>query len=85
MITKIKKWGNSDGIRIPSTYLKNLDLKTDDLVDISSEDDKIIITKYGNKHLTIEERIIEYESLFGNKKKNNEEYDWGEDVGKEKL
>lgn len=85
MITKIKKWGNSDGIRIPSTYLKNLDLKTDDLVDISSEDDKIIITKYGSKHLTIEERIIEYESLFGNKKKNNEEYDWGEDVGKEKL
>lgn len=85
MITKIKKWGNSDGIRIPSTYLKNLDLKTDDLVDISSEDDKIIITKYGSKHLTIEERIIEYESLFGNKKKDNEEYDWGEDVGKEKL
>ena len=37
METRLQRWGNSDGIRIPSNFLKSLDLKY--------EDDKIIITK----------------------------------------
>ena len=28
----IKKWGNSDGIRIPSNILKALNLKTNDVL-----------------------------------------------------
>ena len=45
METKLQKWGNSDGIRIPSNILKSLNLKTNDKVDLVQENDKIIISK----------------------------------------
>lgn len=45
MEVKLQKWGNSDGIRIPSNLLKLLNLKTNDKVDLNYEDDKIIIRK----------------------------------------
>ena len=32
MEARLQKWGNSDGIRIPSILLKNLNLKTNDIV-----------------------------------------------------
>ena len=43
MEAKLQKWGNSDGIRIPSSFLKLLNLKTNDKVDLKFEDDKIIL------------------------------------------
>ena len=42
---RLQKWGNSLGIRIPSSLLKTLNLKNNDQVDINYEDDKIIISK----------------------------------------
>lgn len=45
MEVKLQKWGNPDGIRIPSNLLKLLNLKTNDKVDLNYEDDKIIISK----------------------------------------
>ena len=42
---KLQKWGNSDRIRIPSNFLKLLNLKTNDKVDLNYENEKIIITK----------------------------------------
>ena len=33
MEARLQKWGNSDGIRIPSNFLKSLNLKTNDKVD----------------------------------------------------
>lgn len=76
--TKIQKWGNSDGIRIPKNYLKSLDLKTNDLVDIKLEVDKIVIEKPKKKHLTLEERIAAYDGPY-----RIEEYDWGEPMVRE--
>lgn len=78
MEVRLQKWGNSDGIRIPSAILKALNLKTDDKVNIENVDDKIVISKT-KKHLTFEERVAKY--------KNNDDlvipYDWGESMGKE--
>ena len=45
MAARLQKWGNSDGIRIPSTILKTLNLKTNDTVILEQIDDKIIISK----------------------------------------
>lgn len=42
MEAKLKKWGNSDGIRIPCSILKALNLKTKDIVNLSYHEDKII-------------------------------------------
>ena len=46
MEAKLQKWGNSDGIRIPSSILKTLKLKTNDKLDLQCVDDKIIISYY---------------------------------------
>ena len=85
METRLQKWGNSDGIRIPSSILKALNLKTNDKVDLIQEKDKLIISKSIKKHKTLEERIAMFEKLPKEEKGNIEVYDWKEDLGKEKF
>ena len=46
METRLQKWGNSVGIRIPSNILKSLNLKTNDKIILEQEENKIIIKKY---------------------------------------
>ena len=41
MEARLQKWGNSWGIRIPISILKDLGLKTNDKVDLICEDNKI--------------------------------------------
>ena len=83
MESRIQKWGNSSGIRIPSSFLKSLGLKNDDKIEIVQEEDSIIISKPKKRHLTLEERIAMYEKASDSEKGNIETYDWGEDLGKE--
>lgn len=84
METKLQKWGNSEGIRIPSSILKSLDLKTNDKVNICEEDNKIIIYKSKPKHFTMAERIEEYNKLQKEEKGSIESFEWGKDEGAEK-
>ena len=74
---------NVYGIRIPSSLLKSLDLKTNDIVELIQLDDAIIISKPKKKHLTLEDRIVMYEKTPVIEKGSIESYNWGEDVGKE--
>lgn len=83
MESRLQKWGNSSGIRIPSSFLKSLGLKNDDKIEIVQEEDSIIISKPKKRHLTLEERIEMYEKASDSEKGNIESYDWGEDLGKE--
>ncbi|MFW6253074.1 MAG: AbrB/MazE/SpoVT family DNA-binding domain-containing protein [bacterium] len=39
----VQKWGNSLGIRIPSLYVKEFNLKNGSSVEISEEDGRIVI------------------------------------------
>ena len=43
METKIQKWGNSLGIRIPINIVKDLSLRNGSIVDIEKEIDTIVI------------------------------------------
>jgi len=43
MQTVVQKWGNSLGIRIPSLYVKEFNLKNGSSVEITEEDGKIVI------------------------------------------
>jgi antitoxin MazE len=45
MQTTIQKWGNSQAIRLPKSILNALLLNENDLVEIKSENNSIIITK----------------------------------------
>lgn len=45
MQTTIKKWGNSLAICIPSSILKTLNLKEENIIDINLKDNQIILEK----------------------------------------
>ena len=77
MEAKLQKWGNSDGIRIPSSYLKSMNLKTNDKVEINLYEDKIIVTKVANKYSLAEE----FEKYNG--ENLAKDFKWDEDKGKE--
>ncbi|MBR2708312.1 MAG: AbrB/MazE/SpoVT family DNA-binding domain-containing protein [Bacilli bacterium] len=77
MEAKLQRWGNSDGIRIPSIFLKSLNLKTNDKVELNFENNKIIISK-PKKKITLEERFENYKGE--NQAKN---FTWDEPRGKE--
>jgi antitoxin MazE len=85
MQTTIVKWGNSQGIRIPKVFLQSAHLSKNDPVDVTLENEKIIITKSAEKkHKTTRERLIEfYGENFEQIKDQQEEFDWGPPVGKE--
>ena len=54
MVTKIKKWGNSLGLRIPKSFAKEAGVEDGSDVDISLEEDRIVIRplQRGRYHLS---------------------------------
>ena len=74
----IKKWGNSDGIRIPNNILKALNLKTNDIVNIVQEEDKIIISVPKKKKISLANEFKNYKG-----KNLAKDFSWDESVGKE--
>ena len=78
MEARLQKWGNSDGIRIPSAILKALNLKTNDPITIDQVDDKIIISKSNKRKIDLEERFKNYKG-----KNLAKEFEWDEPRGKE--
>lgn len=79
-ISKVQKWGNSQGIRIPKYILHKAEINEGDNVEISLEDDKIILFKPRKllKNYTLEELFKDYKGDY-----KPGEYDWGAPVGKE--
>ena len=56
--TIIKKWGNSQGIRLSKEILSQMDLKEDDAIGISIYDGKMTIEKVNKpKYLNLLERL----------------------------
>jgi len=78
MQTKIKKWGNSLALRIPKSFALNANLKQDELVDISIDKERIIITPISEKEYSLDELLagVTEDNLHG-------EFDSGDPVGKE--
>ena len=85
MQTTIVKWGNSQGIRLPKAFLQSIQIAENDHVDVTLENEKIIIKKSSEKkHKTTRERLIEfYGKDFEQIKDQQEVIDWGGPVGKE--
>lgn len=78
MEARLQKWGNSNGIRIPNSFLKLLNLKTNDKVDLEFDNDKIIIVKPKKEKISLEEKFAKYkgENLA-------KEFSWDNKKGKE--
>ena len=93
MRTTIVRWGNSQGIRLPKSFLQNIQLAENDPVDVLLEDDKIIIKKINTAvHKTTQQRLDEFylERIDQNdavqgamQEAAQKEVDWGKPVGNE--
>lgn len=80
MLVTIQKWGNSQGIRIPKRILDTLNLKENEVLDINESDGNIIIKRVVKQYSSLDDLFADYNYTGDNK---CEEYDFGEDVGKE--
>ena len=78
MEARLQKWGNSDGIRIPSSLLKSLNLKTNDLVELVQDGDRIIISKSNKMDISLAARFKEY-----NGKNLAKDFTWDNAKGRE--
>ena len=80
MITKVQRWGNSQGVRIPKKFLDNTHIKVGEEVEIVIRNEKIIIESTNKIHgkYSISELVNKIPSDY----KTSEE-EWGNAVGKE--
>lgn len=81
MVTTIVKWGNSQGIRLPKVLLENVNMAENDVVEVLSENDTIIIKKSKKepkKYQSIQELFAEYNGEY-----QPIEMNWGEPQGEE--
>ena len=60
MEVRLQKWGNSAGIRIPSSVLKSLNIKINDILKIETHDEKMIISLSKNNKISLYERFKNY-------------------------
>lgn len=59
MKTKIRKIGNSTGTILPAPQLKKIDLVEGDEIDISVENNRIVITPMTKKKYTLDELLAQ--------------------------
>ena len=80
MQTKVQKWGNSLALRIPKSFALDMNIKQNELVDLSIGDGKLIITPITEKEYSLKELLagVSEDNLHG-------EFDTGIPVGKELL
>ncbi len=80
MLTKIQKWGNSQGLRFPKTILEEVNIHVGDQVNISVQAGKIIVEPVSKVHgrYDIKELIAQMPDNY-----QAEEVDWGSPEGLE--
>ncbi len=80
MVTRIQKWGNSQGLRIPRHLLEDARLSVGDDVDITINNGLIVIApvRTDRGKLSLEELVSRIPKDY-----KPEEIDWGEPVGRE--
>ena len=78
MEARLQKWGNSIGIRIPHSILKELNLRINDLINIEKVEDRVVITKQKQPKISLRERFAEYKGDNLSK-----DFSWDESRGKE--
>lgn len=80
MITKLQKWGNSQGLRISMDLLKEAHLNIGDEVEVKVRDEKIIIETLHKVRGKYDIRKLVKKIPIGYKSKETE---WGKPMGKE--
>ena len=74
MIVRVKKWGNSYALRLPSRIVEAMNLAEESPLEMS-EEEGVIVLRQEEKRVRLQRLLLEAEP--------QEEIDWGEPVGKE--
>ncbi len=80
MMTKIQKWGNSQGLRLAKRLLEDAHISVGDDVDVTARDGLIVIAPA--RRIRGRQSLKELVSRIP-KNYKAEETDWGEPVGRE--
>jgi len=81
MVTKVQKWGNSQGLRLAKQVLEETHISIGDPVDVSARDGVIVIAPI-RKSVRAGRSLQELVSRIP-KNYRPEEVEWGEPVGRE--
>jgi antitoxin MazE len=80
MVTKVQKWGNSQGLRLAKQMLDEARISVGDDVDVSARDGVIVITPV--RRIRGKQSLKDLVSRIPENYKS-EEIDWGRPVGRE--
>jgi antitoxin MazE len=80
MVTRVQKWGNSQGLRLAKQVLEDAHISVGDDVDVTVRDDTIIIAPI--KRLRGKRSLQELVSRIP-KEHEAGEVDWGNPIGRE--
>jgi len=80
MVTKVQKWGNSQGLRLARQVLEEARISIGDPVDVSTRDGVIVIAPV--RRVRGKQSLQELVSRIPKKYKTRE-VDWGKPVGRE--
>ena len=79
----IRKWGNSQGIRLPKHILESCELEVGDTLHVEIKGKKLILSAADKQkrksQYKLDELLAQIPAGF-----KNDETDWGKPVGKEK-
>lgn len=80
MITRIQKWGNSQGVRLSKTLLADADMNVGDAVDVALHDGALVVTPVRRVRGGHDLRDLVRRIPKGHKSR---ELDWGGPTGRE--
>jgi antitoxin MazE len=80
MVTKVQKWGNSQGLRLSKRVLEDARMSVGDNVDVTVRDGLIVIAPTRRVHGKVSLRDLVSRIPKGYKAR---EIDWGKPVGRE--
>jgi len=80
MVTKVQKWGNSQGLRLAKQVLEDARISVGDLVDVSTQDGVIVIAPA--RRVRGKQSLPELVSRIP-KNYKTEEVEWGKPAGRE--
>jgi antitoxin MazE len=57
MVSKVQKWGNSQGLRLPKHVLESADISVGDEVEVIAQEGQILLKKVSPSKFNLEEMI----------------------------
>ena len=78
MVTKVQKWGNSLGLRIPKSFAAEAQVEAGSMVDISVEDGGLVVRPVRRRKYVLSELLRRVSS-----RNRHDEIETGEPVGRE--